>query len=76
MQILVSLRKVIVRLGLWGAVRNLARFYDLLMGSLIFLPLAFLSWFPFVQVFQTRLMFNQAFTRGLQVSVLLSGKDE
>ncbi|XP_031105273.1 agamous-like MADS-box protein AGL61 [Ipomoea triloba] len=33
-----------------------------------------LSWFPFVSEFQTRLLFNQAFSRGLQISMILAGK--
>ncbi|KAF5447956.1 hypothetical protein F2P56_033466 [Juglans regia] len=63
------------RLGLWKSVRSLARLYDAGMGMLIFIPVAFLSWFPFVSTFQTRLMFNQAFSRGLEISLILAGNN-
>jgi len=45
------------------------------MGLLILLPIAVLSWFPFVSEFQTRLLFNQAFSRGLQISRILAGQN-
>jgi callose synthase len=47
--------------------------YDAGMGVLIFVPIAFLSWFPFVSTFQSRLLFNQAFSRGLEISLILAG---
>ncbi|KAM4094928.1 hypothetical protein ACB094_06G232000 [Castanea mollissima] len=62
--------------GLWGPVMELARAYEYIMGLLIFLPLTILSWFPFVSEFQTRMFFNQAFSRGLQISMILSGRKE
>jgi len=40
------------------------------------MPTAVLSWFPFVSEFQTRLLFNQAFSRGLQISMILAGKKD
>lgn len=60
-------------LGLWSSFRAIARFYDAAMGMVIFLPVAVLSWFPFVSTFQTRLLFNQAFSRGLEISLILAG---
>nr|DAD30693.1 TPA_asm: hypothetical protein HUJ06_009544 [Nelumbo nucifera] len=60
-------------LGLWDSVREFARYYDAGMGVLIFAPVAFLSWFPFVSTFQSRLLFNQAFSRGLEISLILAG---
>ncbi|KAG6508978.1 hypothetical protein ZIOFF_034361 [Zingiber officinale] len=54
--------------SLWGSVRALARGYEIIMGLLLFAPIAFLAWFPFVSEFQTRMLFNQAFSRGLQIS--------
>lgn len=62
--------------GLWGPVMELARAYEYIMGLVIFLPLTILSWFPFVSEFQTRMFFNQAFSRGLQISMILSGRKE
>jgi callose synthase len=44
------------------------------MGLLLFTPIAFLAWFPFVSEFQTRMLFNQAFSRGLQISRILGGQ--
>ncbi|KAK1433883.1 hypothetical protein QVD17_10801 [Tagetes erecta] len=66
--------KGIVRsLGLWESVREFARMYDAGMGLIIFAPIAMLSWFPFVSTFQSRLLFNQAFSRGLEISLILAG---
>ena len=59
---------------LWDSVKELARAYEYVMGLIIFMPVAVLSWFPFVSEFQTRLLFNQAFSRGLQISMILAGK--
>lgn len=61
--------------GLWKSIRGIARLYDAAMGTVVFIPIAFLSWFPFVSTFQTRLVFNQAFSRGLEISVLLAGNN-
>ena len=47
--------------------------YDAGMGMIIFAPVAILSWFPFVSTFQSRLLFNQAFSRGLEISKILAG---
>ena len=47
--------------------------YDAGMGILIFTPVAVLSWFPFVSTFQSRLLYNQAFSRGLEISLILAG---
>ncbi|KAE8037014.1 hypothetical protein FH972_009641 [Carpinus fangiana] len=63
------------KLGLWKSIRSLGRLYDAGMGMLIFIPVAFVSWFPFVSTFQTRLMFNQAFSRGLEISLILAGNN-
>ncbi|KAE9618026.1 putative 1,3-beta-glucan synthase [Lupinus albus] len=61
---------------LWDSVKELSRAYEYVMGLVIFMPVAVLSWFPFVSEFQTRLLFNQAFSRGLQISMILAGKRE
>ncbi|CAG7878192.1 hypothetical protein BRARA_E03232 [Brassica rapa] len=68
-------KPVIKRLGMWKSVRSLARLFDAGMGMLIFLPVALCSWFPFVSTFQTRMMFNQAFSRGLEISLILAGNN-
>ncbi|KAJ4978471.1 hypothetical protein NE237_009251 [Protea cynaroides] len=67
-------KPVVHRAGFWGSVRTLARSYEVVMGLLLFSPVAFLAWFPFVSEFQTRMLFNQAFSRGLQISRILGGQ--
>ncbi|KAL5762824.1 hypothetical protein ACOSP7_019088 [Xanthoceras sorbifolium] len=66
-------KPLIQKAGIWGSVRTLARGYEVVMGLLLFTPVAFLAWFPFVSEFQTRMLFNQAFSRGLQISRILGG---
>ncbi|XP_042513016.1 callose synthase 3-like [Macadamia integrifolia] len=66
-------KPVVHRAGFWGSVKTLARGYEIVMGLLLFSPIAFLAWFPFVSEFQTRMLFNQAFSRGLQISRILGG---
>ncbi|XP_047056174.1 callose synthase 7-like [Lolium rigidum] len=66
---------VLHKIGPWDSIREMARMYEYTMGILIFLPIAVLSWFPFMSEFQTRLLFNQAFSRGLQISRILVGQD-
>ncbi|OMP07652.1 Glycosyl transferase, family 48 [Corchorus olitorius] len=61
---------------IWGPIKELARAYDYIMGLLIFTPIAILSWLPSVSEFQTRLLFNQAFSRGLHISMILAGKKD
>ncbi|KAL6607954.1 hypothetical protein ACP70R_041017 [Stipagrostis hirtigluma subsp. patula] len=66
---------VLRKMGPWDSIQEMARMYEYTMGLLIFLPIAVLSWFPFVSEFQTRLLFNQAFSRGLQISRILAGQN-
>lgn len=73
MQIAQACRRQVKWLGMWGSVKALARAYEYLMGHMIFIPVALLAWFPFVSEFQTRLLFNQAFSRGLQIRRILAG---
>ncbi|KAM0909446.1 hypothetical protein ACQ4PT_014810 [Festuca glaucescens] len=67
---------VIRKTTLWESIRELGRAYDNIMGLVLFVPIGFLSWFPFVSEFQTRLLFNQAFSRGLQISRILAGQKD
>ncbi|GAB4828141.1 Callose synthase 2 [Ancistrocladus abbreviatus] len=71
-----AIRPLVHRAGLWSSVRTLARGYEIIMGLLLFTPVAFLAWFPFVSEFQTRMLFNQAFSRGLQISRILGGQKQ
>nr|CAB3448438.1 unnamed protein product [Digitaria exilis] len=73
MKIAQAIKPAITRIGLWGSIKALARGYEIIMGLLLFTPIAFLAWFPFVSEFQTRMLFNQAFSRGLQISRILGG---
>lgn len=59
--------------AVWPWIVALARGYDIIMGLFLFSPVAFLAWFPFVSEFQSRMLFNQAFSRGLQISRILGG---
>ncbi|CAH9104298.1 unnamed protein product [Cuscuta epithymum] len=69
-------RPCLKRVGVWDSVMELGRAYECIMGLVIFLPTVILSWFPFVSEFQTRLLFNQAFSRGLQISMILAGRKD
>ncbi|KAF6157565.1 hypothetical protein GIB67_004503 [Kingdonia uniflora] len=69
----ITWKKIVKSLGLWDSVREFARLYDAGMGMIIFAPVAILSWFPFISTFQSRLLFNQAFSRGLEISIILAG---
>ncbi|KAL5165045.1 Callose synthase 7 [Glycine soja] len=59
---------------LWDSVKELSRAYEYVMGLIIFLPIVILSWVPHASECQTRLLFNEAFSRGLQISMILAGK--
>ncbi|KAF4376970.1 hypothetical protein F8388_022686 [Cannabis sativa] len=65
----VTWKRVFWSLGLWDSVREFAKMYDAAMGMLIFAPIALISWFPFR--FSYRPLFNQAFTRGLEISTII-----
>ncbi|EEC74403.1 hypothetical protein OsI_09759 [Oryza sativa Indica Group] len=75
LSIAVAWKPIVKKLGLWKTVRSLARLYDAGTGMIIFVPIAIFSWFPFISTFQTRLLFNQAFSRGLEISLILAGNN-
>ncbi|WOL05975.1 Callose synthase 9 [Canna indica] len=75
LSIAVAWKPLVKKMRLWKSVRSLARLYDAGMGMFIFVPVAMFSWFPFVSTFQTRLLFNQAFSRGLEISLILAGNN-
>lgn len=58
----------------WETVVSVARLYDILFGVIVMAPVALLSWMPGFQSMQTRILFNEAFSRGLQISRILTGK--
>ncbi|GAB2298678.1 Callose synthase 11 [Dionaea muscipula] len=59
----------------WDTVVSLARLYDLMFGLIVMVPVALLSWIPGFQSMQTRMLFNEGFSRGLQISQLLTGRN-
>ncbi|GAB4850790.1 hypothetical protein Ancab_030090 [Ancistrocladus abbreviatus] len=69
-------RPMVKVVGFWDSIKELGRAYEYIMGVIILMPIALLSWFPFVSEFQTRLLFNQAFSRGLQISMIVSGRKD
>ncbi|XP_057949301.1 callose synthase 11-like [Malania oleifera] len=58
----------------WDTLVSLARLYDMMFGIIVMAPMALLSWMPGFQSMQTRILFNEAFSRGLQISRILTGK--
>ncbi|KAF5726381.1 Callose synthase 12 [Tripterygium wilfordii] len=59
---------------LWESVVSVARLYDVLFGVIVMAPVAFLSWMPGFQSMQTRILFNDAFSRGLRIFQIVTGK--
>ncbi|RWR97510.1 Glycosyl transferase [Cinnamomum micranthum f. kanehirae] len=59
----------------WETVVSVARMYEILFGVIVMAPVALLSWMPGFQSMQTRILFNEAFSRGLQISRILTGKN-
>jgi len=68
------LRPFLQTTKVWETVVSLARIYDLLFGIIVMAPMAIFSWLPGFQSMQTRILFNEAFSRGLQISRIVSGK--
>ncbi|XP_014497796.1 callose synthase 5 [Vigna radiata var. radiata] len=66
-------KTMVKAIGMWGSIKALSKGYEYVMGVIIFAPVAILAWFPFVSEFQTRLLYNQAFSRGLQIQRILAG---
>ncbi|XP_078151420.1 callose synthase 12-like [Carex rostrata] len=58
----------------WDTVVAVARLYDIMFGILVMAPVALLSWLPGFQEMQTRILFNEAFSRGLAFSRIVTGK--
>lgn len=59
---------------IWNGVVSVARLYDILFGVIIMAPVALLSWLPGFQSMQTRILFNEAFSRGLRIFQIVTGK--
>ncbi|KAL2331704.1 hypothetical protein Fmac_019285 [Flemingia macrophylla] len=59
---------------IWNSVVSFARLYDILFGVIVMAPVALLSWLPGFQPMQTRILFNEAFSRGLRIFQIVTGK--
>ncbi|OQS05274.1 callose synthase [Thraustotheca clavata] len=54
---------------------NIAKSFDVVIGWIVFGPILFIAMFmPFLAALQQRIMFNSAFTSGLEVNKLLGNK--
>lgn len=60
--------------ALWQFTRLFVQAYDYGMGVILFAPIACLAWLPIISAFQTRFLFNEAFSRRLQIQPILAGK--
>lgn len=67
-------RPILEKTFLWGTVVSVARTYDTLFGIIVLTPVAVLSWLPGLQSMQTRILFNEAFSRGLRILQIVDGK--
>eukprot|EP00250_Pteridium_aquilinum_P011201 c19900_g1_i1 orf=712-6561(-) len=75
-QIAQACKPLVRRIHMWDSVKAFAWGYEYIMGVVLFAPVALLAWFPFISDFQTRILFNQAFSRGLQISRILAGRKD
>ncbi|KAH9607937.1 hypothetical protein KSS87_011766 [Heliosperma pusillum] len=57
-------RRFLENTALWKIVTAMARLYDTLFGVIVMSIVALLSWLPGFQSMQTRILFNEAFSRG------------
>ncbi|GMI88471.1 enhancer of edr1 3, glucan synthase-like 5, GLUCAN SYNTHASE-LIKE 5, POWDERY MILDEW RESISTANT 4 [Hibiscus trionum] len=67
------LRPFLQSTWLWPSVVYAARAYDIMFGVIVMTPVAFLSWMPGFQSMQTRILFNEAFSRGLRIFQIVTG---
>ncbi|XP_022850103.1 callose synthase 12-like [Olea europaea var. sylvestris] len=67
------LRPFLEKSGIWDSVVSFARVYEIMFGVIVMSPVAVLSWLPWTQHMQTRILFNEAFSRGLHISQILAG---
>lgn len=76
LQIVQVLRPMIEDYAIWEPIQVIAHAYDYGMGSVLFAPIAALAWMPVISAIQTRVLFNQAFSRQLQIQPILAGKSK
>ncbi|KAL2466489.1 Callose synthase 12 [Abeliophyllum distichum] len=70
------LRPFLEKSVIWDSVVSFARVYEIMFGVIVMSLVAMLSWLPGIQSMQTRILFNEAFSRGLHISQILAGKRE
>uniref|UniRef100_A0A453NJ93 Glycosyl transferase 48 domain-containing protein n=1 Tax=Aegilops tauschii subsp. strangulata TaxID=200361 RepID=A0A453NJ93_AEGTS len=68
------LRPKIEYYAIWEPIQVIAHAYDYGMGTLLFFPIAVLAWMPIISAIQTRVLFNRAFSRQLQIQPFIIGK--
>lgn len=68
------LRPFLQKTMIWDIVVSVARLYDIMFAVIVLVPVAVLSWLPGFQSMQTRILFNEAFSRGLQIFQIITGK--
>ncbi|CDP14784.1 unnamed protein product [Coffea canephora] len=68
------LRPFLQKTMIWDIVVSVARLYDIMFAVIVLAPVAVLSWLPGFQSMQTRILFNEAFSRGLQIFQIITGK--
>ncbi|KAL2643326.1 hypothetical protein R1flu_010913 [Riccia fluitans] len=73
---LVLRRPFLENTPVWPMVVGVARLYELGMGFAIMAPVIILSWVPGIQAMQTRILFSEAFSRGLNIQKLLTSKKQ
>lgn len=56
----------------WKTVVVVARFYDITWGLIVMAPIVVLSWLPGLRELQTRILFNEAFSKGLHISQMIT----
>lgn len=74
LQVAQAARPKIEGTALWHFTRVFAQAYDYGMGVVLFAPIASLAWLPIISAFQTRFLFNEAFSRRLHIQPILAGK--
>lgn len=67
------LRPLLQNTFIWGTVVAVARLYEIMIGVIVLIPVALLSWLPGFQPMQTRILFNDAFSRGSWIFQIVTG---
>ncbi|KAL8241408.1 hypothetical protein R6Q59_014762, partial [Mikania micrantha] len=68
-------RPVVKMAGLWESVRAVARGYEIVMGLIVFTPVALIARLPFVSEFQTHMLFV-GLSKKLEARIRLVARSE